>query len=698
MPLSGSAELVRELQKHGLLDAECLDQITRHLAPRCVDAKQLARELMQRGWLTAFQLNHIMNGRGAELVLGSYILLERLGEGGMGSVYKARHQNLDRIVAIKVVRKELVANPVAVRRFQREVRAAAKLSHPNVVRAFDANEINGTHFLVMEYVDGVNLSQLIKDNGPLPIRQCCEIIRQVAQGLQHAHEHNIIHRDIKPHNLLITSGQSAPASPTPAEKNSSLHLGRCPRPVVKILDMGLVRVQKQVEEDNTSLMTQEGTIMGTPDYIAPEQARQSDSVDIRADLYSLGCTFYYLLTGRVPFTGTLTEKLLKHQLDDPEPITNFRSGVPAGVSAVVQKLMAKKPEDRFQTPAELVAHLSKGLDGPSAPQTNHAPESSSQIPLAMPVAANTPSGSTENHTFPGRSRARRPARSWWRGKPMWLALSSLFVVGLLLGVWQLLFSGPPLEPPAPAPPPVARSDDAPWPGSKPGLILAWAAEHRARQARGPGPFGTQVWSLQPRNNANWDRDGHLRIRNGAFVIEGAGNTLLKACQQTNQLSLELVLFSFTNEQYGPARILTFSSSSSARNFTLGQEGDQLILRLKTTDAQEDYTELPLARIPLKKFVHLLISYREGELVCYLNGKSVKLPGRITGTFQNWEQHQLLLGDEWDGKREWDGFIERFALYNRFIGANEAERHFQQVAKILNISPNTEIIELEDTDT
>jgi serine/threonine protein kinase len=329
-----SASLLQAIRRHQLLEAEKLAG----LESRFPDPKALAGELIRRGWLTPYQANQFLHNKGQELVLGAHILLERLGEGGMGQVFKARHKNLDRIVAIKLIRKERVENPGAVQRFQREIRAVAALSHPHIVRAFDADAIDGTHFLVMEYIEGAtDLARLVKKEGALSAAQACDYIRQAALGLQHAFERGLVHRDIKPQNLLLAG----------------------PEKTIKILDMGLARLDEPAPgQDHSTTMTQEGVVMGTPDYIAPEQALDSHSADIRADLYSLGCTFYYLLAGRVPFPGgTFMEKINRHNFDDPTPLEQLHPGIPAGVSAIVRKLMAKKPQERFQIPGELAQAL-----------------------------------------------------------------------------------------------------------------------------------------------------------------------------------------------------------------------------------------------------------------------------------------------------------------------------------------------------
>jgi eukaryotic-like serine/threonine-protein kinase len=209
MACVSSAFLVDALRQHRLLEPPQLLEL-QGLPTRHGDAKALAKALLERDWLTAYQVNQLLQGKAQELVLGQYILLERLGESGMGQVFKARHRNLNRISAIKLIRKERLDNPDAIRRFQREVRAAAALDHPNIVRALDADEIGGTHLLVMEYIKGASdLARLVKKNGPLPVAQACEYIRQAAMGLQHAFKRGMVHRDIKPANLRAFANRPA---------------------------------------------------------------------------------------------------------------------------------------------------------------------------------------------------------------------------------------------------------------------------------------------------------------------------------------------------------------------------------------------------------------------------------------------------------------------------------------------------------
>jgi serine/threonine-protein kinase len=330
------------LRASGLLDSARLEELA-----RCPEAQDpaptpLARAVLKRGWLTRFQLNAIATGHAKDLTIGPYVLLDRLGEGGMGMVYKARHQTMQRVVALKVIRKEKLANPEAVNRFYKEVMAAAQLHHPNIVLAYDAGQAGNTHYLSMEYVEGVDLARLVRQQGPLPLHQACEYVRQAAMGLQHAYEKGLVHRDIKPHNLLVSRAPDATGNGGGAAARGD---------VVKILDMGLARLQGAGDTG----VTKTGAVIGTPDYLAPEQAMNSKSADIRADLYSLGGTLCFLLTGQPPFKGgELTELLLKHQMEPPATLAERGVKAPEPVQAILDRLLAKRPDDRFRTPAELV--------------------------------------------------------------------------------------------------------------------------------------------------------------------------------------------------------------------------------------------------------------------------------------------------------------------------------------------------------
>jgi serine/threonine protein kinase len=341
--------LIDALRQFGILDDHQLALIEREAAQQFEEPRQLARELITRGWLTKYQAKQLLLGHGSELTLGAYRLLERLGSGGMGQVFKALHVPMNRYVALKIVRPELVADAKTLKRFRREVQAVAQLSHPNIVTVFDASQVGDTHFLAMEYIDGLDLSALVRDSAPLPVDVACDYIRQAALGLQHANERGLIHRDVKPGNLLIT---------------------RNPPGVVKILDMGLARPVRIDGGENLkaqSALTIDGSVVGTPDFMSPEQAKNSSTVDKRADYYSLGCTFYYCLTARMPFpVKNVMEKLIKHQMEQPYPAELVRGEIPAAVCAILQKMMAKKADDRYQNADEIAAALTPFCRGTAA--------------------------------------------------------------------------------------------------------------------------------------------------------------------------------------------------------------------------------------------------------------------------------------------------------------------------------------------
>lgn len=345
-----TTELVNAIQRSQLLEPAQLKQLTGDLQGRFADPRALGKHLIDQGWLTPYQINQLLHGQAVNLTLGPYRIVERLGSGGMGQVFKARHQQLNRVVALKVIRPESLVKPNAIKRFQREAQAAAQVTHPNIVTLYDAGEVNGIHFLAMEYVDGVDLGALVKQSGPLPVAQAVEYVRQAAIGLQHAHERGLIHRDIKPSNLLLTRVR-----------------GERPA-VVKVLDLGVARLDGQ-EAAEPAELTQEGSVMGTPDFMAPEQAKNSRRVDRRADLYSLGCTLYYLLTGKPPFPdGTVVEKLLYHQLEEAPPVEKLRPDTPRAVVKVLRRLMAKRPQDRYASAADAAAALAATANAVDPPQ------------------------------------------------------------------------------------------------------------------------------------------------------------------------------------------------------------------------------------------------------------------------------------------------------------------------------------------
>ncbi len=303
-----------------------------------------------------------------------YEVIRELGRGGMGVVYLARNTLMGRMEVLKVVGGDLIRRPQVADRFLREIRAAARLYHPNIVTAYSALRLGDCLVLAMEYIDGLDLARLVKTKGPLPVADSCNHVHQAALGLQHAHEHSMVHRDIKPANLILSHKEG--------------------KTIVKVLDFGLAKASEgQVD---TSL-TRDGQMLGTPDYIAPEQIRDAQSADIRADIYSLGCTFYYLLSGGPPFGGAnLWDLYQAHLSMDAAPLSSVRPGVPVELAALVAKMMAKEPADRFQTPGDVARALTRFLRDGSPGAAGTKPDASAAVPVSpaaeptRPVAARAP--------------------------------------------------------------------------------------------------------------------------------------------------------------------------------------------------------------------------------------------------------------------------------------------------------------------
>ena len=306
------------------------------------DIGDLTKALIDQGLLTEYQVSRLSSGQMSGLVLGHYRIVEKIGSGGMGVVYKAEHIHMKRAVAIKVLIADAVQNSVFLQRFYSEMQATAVLSHPNIVLAFDAGDMavpnspeEIMHYLVMEYVPGQNLERHVLDQGPLPISQACEYVRQAASGLQHAYEHGVVHRDVKPSNLLLA-----------------------PQNQIKILDFGLARLCRRRH-------TEAHMMLGSVEYVAPEQARDARSVDIRADIYSLGGTLYWLLSGERPFSTDrpVLEALVARQKEMPTPLHRIRPEIPLELESVVCQMMALDPDDRYQTPLAVITALSPFVDG-----------------------------------------------------------------------------------------------------------------------------------------------------------------------------------------------------------------------------------------------------------------------------------------------------------------------------------------------
>lgn len=337
MPLTDLIKAIEESGLMGFNEARSLiEGLTKSERP--ATARELADLLVSRGHLTAFQAECLVNERPIRFVFDEYQILDEIGAGGMGQVFKAVHGHMERVVALKVMHQKVMDSNAAVERFQREVKAAAKLSHPNIVHAYDAGQTGGAHYLVMEFVEGTNLRELTQRK-TLGIATGVNFILQAARGLQYAHSQGVIHRDIKPANLLVTPD------------------GR-----IKILDMGIARTiadhSETVNMATQASLTQAGVLMGSIDFMSPEQAASANHADQRSDIYSLGCTAYFTLVGREVYQGdTILQKLLAHQSNEVPSLLEERSDAPRELDQIVQKMIAKKPSERFQSMGEVIEVL-----------------------------------------------------------------------------------------------------------------------------------------------------------------------------------------------------------------------------------------------------------------------------------------------------------------------------------------------------
>jgi serine/threonine protein kinase len=338
------------------------------------DVERLRELLITRGLLTHFQAEAVAEGRAGSLRVGNYDLLDRLGAGGMGAVYKARHRRMKRLVALKILAPNLSTNPVFVKRFQREVETIACLGHPNVVMAYDSDEADAGHFLVMEFVNGRDLAAYVAQEGPLPLPRAIDFMLQAARGLAYAHSQDIIHRDVKPHNLLVSE-----------------------QGVVKVTDLGLARLQHEADGSVArSDVTAAGVIVGTADFMPPEQAFDPDAIDSRADIYSLGCTLYYLLAGKPPYTASSVFAILMCHRDAAIPsLAAICPDTPARLETLFQRMLAKRPADRIAQMSEVVSELEEiaremGIDPSATSNTaSVAPSSRQGASLGSAAPVNT---------------------------------------------------------------------------------------------------------------------------------------------------------------------------------------------------------------------------------------------------------------------------------------------------------------------
>jgi serine/threonine protein kinase len=450
-------EFLDLVRRSGVLEAERLDTFLRAagMAGATLEQPQaLAARMVRDGLLTKFQASQLLMGKWRRfLISDKYKLLELLGAGGMGAVYLCEHIFMRRLVALKVLPIDKIDDQSAIERFYREARAAGALDHPNIVRAYDIDKDDKIYFLVMEYVDGANLQDVVARSGPMDPTQAAHYVRQAALGLQHAHEAGLVHRDIKPGNLLL-------------ERSGT----------IKILDLGLARFFNAPHKDNvTEKYDEKSVVLGTADYLAPEQAIGS-AVDIRADIYSLGGTFYYLLSGKAPFeNGTITQKLLWHQTRQPESLRAVRPEAPEALAALIERMMAKIPDERFQTPQEVADALATWTEGPIPPP------SAEQMPQRDPATLSA--GARSGPVLPTTPPRVKPSAVLARGQESTATRAARTAV--------------PTQRPSPAPAPLPRANGT-APQSNPLRKTKAVISPAAKPTRLKQPAATED-ALTPRN-------------------------------------------------------------------------------------------------------------------------------------------------------------------------------------------------------
>ena len=375
---------VNLLEKSGVVDPESLKPAITTLKKKAQAAGEqvttagLVEHLIECELITQWQAKKFLAGKYKGFFLGKFKLLGHLGSGGMSSVYLARHIVSDQLRAIKVLPRKKVADKSYLDRFYQEARIAASLNHPNVVRIYDICEEDGVHYMVMEYAKGEDLLELVNRTGPLKFADAARYIADACNGLKHAHEKELVHRDIKPANLLLGENQD-----------------------VKLLDLGLALVNQDDEESLTLLYNEK--VMGTADYLAPEQAINSHGVDLRADIYSLGCTLYFLLVGHPPFPdGTLAQRIANHQSVEPPSLTTLREDVPESLLEIVDTMMCKDADERLQTCDDVQAALENFLASNDIPDSvtliKPEPDDSSKKEQAKSDVKPPASGLTDKST------------------------------------------------------------------------------------------------------------------------------------------------------------------------------------------------------------------------------------------------------------------------------------------------------------
>src|SRR5437773_3105876 len=409
------------LARSGLLPADAIRAVV-DAAPELVraDPRQLADYFVRLGKLSHFQARKLLDGTAGGLVLGAYQVVMPIGRGGMGTVYLARDTRANRLVALKILPpKKARAEERLIARFRREMDLSQRVAHPNLTQTYEVGVAQGVYFIAMEYIAGQSLYRVVSQGGPLAVARAARLFAQVAAALEHAHGLGLIHRDLKPSNIMIT-----------------------PRDEVKVLDLGLALIEGEVVEDHT-VVGGKGYVVGTFDYIAPEQTEDAAKVDARSDLYSLGCTMYFALTGQAPFPGgDRRQKINKHRIAIPPPIQDLNPLVPAGFAAVLHPLLAKRPEDRPRS-AESLRQQLLAWAGPDAAATTSGSAAPADAAALIADLESRESVDSGWDWVPRISLTETAGRRSWalNGVPLWLPLTLAIVLGvvalvLLLFAWR----------------------------------------------------------------------------------------------------------------------------------------------------------------------------------------------------------------------------------------------------------------------
>ncbi len=679
MPVSTPEEFVALVRRSRLLSSEPLKQLQTYAAnsSRKLTPVKLAQWLVQNNQITVWQAERLLAGV-SSFFLGNYKFLHPVAEGAMGVVFKAQHAVMGRIVAIKVLSKARLSHPNAVARFAREVQAVAALDHPNIVTAYDAGQIGHTHYLVMEYIDGIDLSQFADRYRLVPLPWACEFVRQAALGLHHAHKQGMVHRDIKPANILVCWREADQ------------------RPVAKVLDLGLALIFNEVAEpavasgdweaggDETdftvgsSHLTQAGTILGTPDYLAPEQITRNREVDARSDIFGLGCTLFRLITGQLPYSGPdLLGKLHARVSTAAPPAVRLRTLLPEAspeLDAILARMLERDPELRPQTALEVAELLAPFAKPPKEKWDDLRPRSlsdeetgeigSSQMMfdpqlrdfLGKLETDEVASSAATAEEFPQPRRFEHESSGSLRVLPLgrrrrsrgWVFLALLLIVGMSIALWQVLQ--------------LDANQFGGWPGAARSLSFAWASRYPERDGL-LARSDFQPMQLVPRGNVAFHDDRTLAFAGpGEMVAAEAGRQLVAACHETGAFTLEVWITPLDLEQQGPACIARIAPRPADPNVAIAQEQSQLVLYLRTDDARA------ARRVPLTSLLtipqHVLVTYRSGELRCFVNGRSVFGSSQIRGGLEQWEQAPLFFGSEQPG-HAWQGWLQGITVRSNF---------------------------------